>query len=74
LNKLSLIVHLTFQRVFWQSLEQYRVSSQNAHLLKFFSPLPTLLQFGQTFFILYVSADKPAAYAEFFPLFLIISP
>ena len=37
--------NLTFQWAFWQTLEQYRMSSQNAHLLKFFSPLPTLPQF-----------------------------
>jgi len=46
------------------------VSSQNAHLLKFFLPLPpALLQFEQTFFILCTSAAAPAAFAAFFTFF-----
>jgi len=71
---LSLPVNLTFWCVFWRSLVHYLVSSQNAHLLKLFSPLPTLPQFEQTFFILSNSAAAPAAFAAFFPLFPIPSP
>jgi len=70
LAKPSLLVNLTFQWAFWQSLEQYRVSSQNAHLLKLFSPLlPTLPQFEQNFFILSASVAATAAFAAFFPFF-----
>jgi hypothetical protein len=51
------------------------VSSQNALLRKFFSPLlPTLPQFKQTFFILGTSAAIPAAFAAFFPFPPILSP